>query len=140
MLLTQPIRKVQDDLDRRWMSDDFFDLIIWYEPSGVICGFQLCYNKKEGECALTWKRSCGFEHSALDSGEQSPNANDTPVLAGATFRDFPLGAVLSEFLRRTPQLEPSIREFVIDRLVEYGGEAAVPSLIATPGPETSASL
>lgn len=101
------------------MSDDFFDLIIWYEPSGEIYGFQLCYNKKDMECALTWNPSHGFAHSVLDTGEQSPLGNNTPVLKSEASRKLPFGVVFREFQIRTVPLESSIREFVTDRLIEY---------------------
>jgi len=34
-----PKRPVRGDYDRRWLSDDFFDLIVWYRPDDTIHGF-----------------------------------------------------------------------------------------------------
>ena len=43
MLTPAPKRKINGDYERRWMADDYFDLIVWYEPSGAgVHGFQLC--------------------------------------------------------------------------------------------------
>ena len=53
MLTNQAIRTVADDLDRRWISDDYFDFIVWYETDVQIYGFQLCYDKSGRERALT---------------------------------------------------------------------------------------
>jgi hypothetical protein len=44
------------------MADDYFDLIVWYEPDGGVHGFQLCYDKPGRERALTWTLVDGFRH------------------------------------------------------------------------------
>lgn len=72
--------KVPGDSRRRWMADDYFDLIVWYEPSNAIHGFQLCYGKPVQERALTWLKPRGFSHSKIDSGDEDPGANRTPIL------------------------------------------------------------
>ena len=53
-------KPVRGDYDRRWLSDDFFDLVIWYRPDDTIYGFQLCYDKPSWERALTWMSDRGF--------------------------------------------------------------------------------
>lgn len=117
MLENQPIKHVANDLDRRWMSDDYFDLIVWYEPSGAIHGFQLCYERNRNERALTWTRQKGFRHSGIDSGEQCPLGNATPVLRkGAAF---PAAKVQREFAARSKSLPAEIRELVLARIAEY---------------------
>ena len=80
MLIPQPIRSVPNDVDRCWMSDDYFDLIVWFTPAREIEGFQLCYDKRGNERALTWRAAVGFHHSTVDSGISNPLANDTPIL------------------------------------------------------------
>lgn len=117
MLKNQPIRPVARDLDRRWISDDYFDLIVWYEPGGAIHGFQLCYDKSGHERALTWMRDRGFRHTGIDSGEACPNANRTPILvAGGAF---PAAQVREEFMARGKQLPAEIRDLVLERLADY---------------------
>lgn len=117
MLTNQPITLVLDDLDRRWISDEYFDLIVWYEPTGQTHGFQLCYDKPDRERALTWTRDGGFLHTATDSGDSTPTTNRTPILiADATF---PAGQVKSEFLMRGRLLPAEIRELVLSRIEDY---------------------
>ncbi len=59
---------------RRWFADDFFDLIVWYDPDGRLDGFQLCYNKSFDEHAFTWRRDSGFPAaSSAPRGPCSPN-------------------------------------------------------------------
>ena len=117
MLKNQPIRPVAHDLDRRWISDDYFDLILWYAPGGEIHGFQLCYDIQRDERALTWTHSEGFLHAAIDTGESSPNANRTPILASQM--QFPAAEVRTEFAARSGLLPSEIRNLVLEKITEY---------------------
>src|SRR6266568_3059053 len=67
--------------NRRWFSDENLDLIVWFDPRGRITGFQLCYDKLVHECALTWTEKDGYHLNIIDTGEEMPDRNDTPVLA-----------------------------------------------------------
>jgi hypothetical protein len=117
MLTNQPIRQVPHDLDRRWISDDYFDLIVWYESLDQIHGFQLCYDKPHRERALTWTRTRGYLHTAIDSGESKPTTNRTPILiADGTF---PAGQIKREFMIRGGLLPTEIRELVLARIKDY---------------------
>ena len=118
MLTYEPIRPVANDLDRRWISDDYFDLIVWYEPDRQIHGFQLCYDKLGREGALTWTHQRGFRHAAVDSGDYTPTTNQTPILVqgGA----FPMERVRAEFIARSCLLPPELREWVLTCLNHYG--------------------
>jgi hypothetical protein len=80
MLAREKKTAICGDYKRSWMSDDYFDLVVWYERSNAIHGFQLCYDKPHWERALTWMFDRGFIHAAIDSGEEDPQANRTPVL------------------------------------------------------------
>ena len=119
MLIAQPIRAVPNDLDRCWMSDDYFDLIVWYSECGRIDGFQLCYDKRGNERALTWRTTAGFRHSAVDSGESEPLANHTPILK--TGGDFPAQRVRAEFQQRSKLIHPDVRALVLARIAQFGG-------------------
>ena len=120
MLATQKKVKVRGDYRRSWMSDDYFDLIVWYEPSNAIHGFQLCYGKAASECALTWMKKRGFTHANIDSGEDSPEANRTPILLPGG--SFPATRVGQEFRRRSERLPKSLRNFVLAKLKQFASE------------------
>ncbi|HSY17758.1 MAG TPA: hypothetical protein VK815_05455 [Candidatus Acidoferrales bacterium] len=117
MLLEKNTKPTQSDFARRWLTDDYFDLIVWYEPGGGIHGFQLCYDKPGRERALTWTQSRGFAHNTVDSGEPAPDANLTPVLVpdGA----FQAVRVREEFLKRCTQMDALIRNFVLGKIDEF---------------------
>jgi len=116
MLRNSPIRNVERDFARRWISDDYFDLIVWYAEDGSTYGFQLCYDKSGDERAVTWTRERTLTHSIVDPGEDKPTANRTPMLrrGGAFDRE----RVLAEFLERSSELDPAIRELVLTKLEE----------------------
>lgn len=117
MLAKEKKSKVPGDYRRSWMSDDYFDLIVWYEPSNAIHGFQLCYGKPESERALTWLKNRGFIHSKIDSGEESPESNQTPILLPDG--SFPATEVTREFRRRSEQLPKALRNFVLAKLKQF---------------------
>jgi hypothetical protein len=126
VLTYEPIRPVANDLDRRWISDDYFDLIVWYEPDRQIHGFQLCYDKLRRERALTWTHQRGFRHSAVDTGEHTPTTNQTPILvAGGAF---PVERVKAEFIARSSLLPIELRELVLLRIDHY--KASLPHIDA----------
>jgi hypothetical protein len=79
MLSDSPISLVAGDLPRKWIADDYFDLIVWYRDNRI-AGFQLCYGKPYAEQSLTWIAGGKFINSRIDEGEESPTRNRAPVL------------------------------------------------------------
>jgi len=117
MLDTAPKQPVSGDYDRRWISDDYFDLIVWYNSRETIHGFQLCYDKVHCERALTWLSDRGFSHTEVDSGEDAPEANRSPVLVPDG--SFPADKVLAEFGRRGSALPAELRQLVTEKISEF---------------------
>src|SRR5215471_6585899 len=117
MLDNAPKKPVPGDYDRRWLSDDFFDLIIWYRPDDTIYGFQLCYDKPSRERALTWMSDRGFSHMEVDGGAQADPPNQTPILVPDS--SFPADRVLHEFTRRGSVLPVQVRQLVTDTIREF---------------------
>jgi hypothetical protein len=120
MLARKKKENVRDDYKRSWMSDDYFDLIVWYEPSNAIHGFQLCYGKPQLERALTWLAGRGFTHLEIDSGESEPEWNRTPILLPNG--TFPADEVTREFRRRATKLPKSLRNFILARLMQFAAD------------------
>ena len=117
MLADSPKRKVFNDYDRRWIADDYFDLIVWYTRKDTVQGFQLCYDKPRWERALTWLKARGFSHTAIDSGEDNAMKNLTPVLVPDG--SFPAVKVKREFQRRAINLPSALRELVLGKMAEF---------------------
>lgn len=105
---------------RRWFCDDYFDLFVWQSaaPGGRIVGFQLCYDKPLYERVLSWRESGGYAHHRIDSGEALPVINRSPLMVadGA----MPLSAVLQRFDASAACIEPRLRDFIRERLLDYG--------------------
>jgi len=114
MLREYETRQVKGEPRRRWFSDDFFDLIVWMSDDSTPWGFQLCYDLLGEERALTWNPESGYSHRLVDSGEGSPEKNLTPILVpdGA----FPGAKILAAFQERSGEVDPLVREFVLDKL------------------------
>ncbi len=103
---------------RRWFSDSMFDLIVWYAPDNKISGFQLCYNKRADEHALTWNKDTGFSHNKIDDGEsRSGRHKITPVLVpDGTFNK---DNVLALFQEESKALDSDLVEIVTKTIKKY---------------------
>jgi hypothetical protein len=110
-------RQVEGEGIRRWFTDEYFDLIIWYDHQMSLLGFQLCYDKQGRERALTWTKEAGFQHNRIDSGEVPGHAKMTPVIiADGQFSRDP---VAERFLRESTRIEPDVARFVYDTVKTY---------------------
>ena len=117
MLRDEPIRQKGRDLPRQWSSDDYFDLIVWYELDGSIHGFQLCYDKLDKERAITWTRARGCDHRLIDTGSYVATSNQTPILSSVV--PFYGAPVIAKFEQRAVNLQVEIRELVLAKLREF---------------------
>jgi hypothetical protein len=65
---------------RRWFTDDYMDVYVWYDLNTTLIGFQVCFEKNKIEKAFTWFSSGYCSMYGVDSGEDSPLKNMTPIL------------------------------------------------------------
>jgi hypothetical protein len=105
------------ELNRRWFSDDYFDLVVWLGDDAEISGFQLCYDKPIHERALTWTTVDGYSHERVDEGEENPAKNRTPILV----RDglFAMQEVLDRFVAASDGIDVPIRAFIVEKIRDY---------------------
>lgn len=113
------VRQIPNEGFRRWFTDDTYDLYVWYPDSAMrsITGFQLCYEKKGRQKALTWNMGKGFIHTAIDDGEGSPLKNLTPILVADG--SFAKHEVISGFQRAARLLDPELVKFVLATVETY---------------------
>ena len=111
----QKISQREGEGRRRWFLDDYFDLIVWYEPGDEeqVVGFQLCYSKNRNEHALTWKRRGGFTHSGVDDGDFGRR---TPILVPDGI--IPIENLIRRFSSACGIIDPVIAQLVLERLYE----------------------
>jgi hypothetical protein len=103
---------------RRWFVSDDLDLFVWYDESGRMNGFQLCYDKDRSEHALTWQPNCGFSHKAVDDGKRvggKPKA--IPILVAGGL--FPAKRVADCFAGESAELPPELADFVNTKLQQH---------------------
>jgi hypothetical protein len=106
----------EDGIFRRWFTDSYFDLVIWYDLKNQIIGFQLCYDIRGNEKAITYSEGV-FSHNKIDQGEDNPNKNLTPILVADGIFDESI--VLPKFIDSSITIDNTIREYVISKIDEY---------------------
>ncbi len=112
------VRQIQGEGYRRWFSDKFFDLIIWYNDYGEIEGFQLCYDKSENERAVTWHKDSGFAHTGVDDGEDKIRLYKmTPILVSDGV--FDNEKIAKKFREESTEIDSNISAFVFGKLIMY---------------------
>ena len=109
------LREISDDSkpDTRWFTDEEIDLYVWFEQRTVVA-FQICYNKTKDEQAITWKSSGGFSHTLVDSDDDSPGRNMSPLLL-----DLPpqkLDSLVTDFTSRSSEVPQEITSFILEKL------------------------
>ena len=107
---------------RRWFESEGLEVVVWFDRHGHVTGFQLCYDLGHGDHALTWRDGSGFAHSAIDTGDESPLVNRTPVLEPD--RDVPWDEISRLFDERSATLEPPLRQLIHGKLAEQAGANA----------------
>ena len=117
MLKEMSLGQQSEQPRRRWFTDEDFDLIVWVSEQGAPEGFQLCYDRKGHEHALTWTADAGFKHDRIDDGEENPTRNRSPILVsdGA----FPAAHVLARFEIASAEVESQVRQFVAQKLRQF---------------------
>jgi hypothetical protein len=123
------VRQIRGEGFRRWFSDDYFDLIVWYEGfprrRTGITGFQLCYDRNGYERALTWTRDHGYSHERVDTGEVAGGyLKQTPILVADGV--FESGQVAKRFREASKGIDPDIADLVLDKLAECPTSLQVP--------------
>ena len=120
MLLEIPkVSQTPGEPRRRWFTDENFDLIVWFDDADAIVGFQIAYDKKEQQKALTWFPAKGFSHNLIDEGEDRPGRyKGTPILVvDGVFDAF---TIAESFYAESGQMDSEIADFVYQVLL--GGQ------------------
>lgn len=73
-------KKYDEGIRTRWFSDDYFDLVVWYDDDNSMISFQLTYDKYNDPHALTWKLGKGYAHETIDDGENPGRYKQSPIL------------------------------------------------------------
>lgn len=104
------VRQIRGEGTRRWFTDPYFDLIVWYADDGRLFGFQLCYDKQGRERAFTWRRNQRCQHERIDDGETSGQSRMSPVIVAEDSP--PVDRVADRFRKESEQIPPEIARLV----------------------------
>ncbi|MCP4702780.1 MAG: hypothetical protein GY862_38865 [Gammaproteobacteria bacterium] len=111
------VKQLRGDKVRRWFSDDFFSLFLWYTQEGTIMHFELRYGKGRGKYALTWTLERGYMHCKSEDSEMeqlSPKIECDD--------EFDWRKTAQRFLKSSGQIDPEVASFVHGKLIEYPKE------------------
>lgn len=111
----QGVRQRPDEGFRRWFSNNYFDLVFWYEEeAGELTGIQFCYGKPYAEKAFTWERSYKSHHYV---SEQNKTSQATGILRGNA-GNIP-ETVVNRFLEESPEMDEALKDLILDKIDEY---------------------
>lgn len=112
------VRQVPGEPARRWFSDEYFDLIVWLEPDGVVWGFQLCYDRGYKPRALTWTKQHGYKHAGIDDGEGAGGTQKgSPVLVADGL--FDAASTGKKLAAAAGELPAGLAAFVTEKVSEF---------------------
>ena len=112
------VHQIKGEPKRRWFSSDYFDLIVWFDEDKEICGFQLCYDIKRFERALTWIKGSGYSHNRIDSGEYGGlQSKESPILVKDGF--FNKTEIDVRFIKESTEIDQEISNFVHQKIEAY---------------------
>lgn len=114
------VKQIKGEAKRRWFSNEFFDLIVWFDDKRNIVGFQLCYDVLKASRALTWRQGAGYAHNRIDEGEDRPGKmKASPILVADGI--FESVTIAETFKKESQLIEKDISTFVYNKIMEYPG-------------------
>jgi hypothetical protein len=112
------LRQIPGEAKRRWFCSEQMDLIVWFDDAGQICGFELCYDKHQGEHAIVWGKDSGFRHMAVDDGEAKPGKyKASPILRANGY--FDVSRIHATLQGMADTLPPAIAQPVLQHLANH---------------------
>lgn len=98
--------------------------MVWFREEGTILGFQLCYDRRGVERAITWFEGKGYAHHQVDDGEGHPlSFKRTPILIQD--QEVALQRILQKFRLEVEMLPSAVLGFVGAHLASCAAKSLV---------------
>lgn len=104
-------RQYEGEPRRRWFYSKDLDLIVWVNEANLPFKFQLCYDSRLQEHALTWESGRGFDHSCVDSTKSQSGHMASQILVH-NGDQFDRDRVRDTFVESSHALEVQIRDLI----------------------------
>ncbi|OHC82161.1 MAG: hypothetical protein A3J87_03245 [Sideroxydans sp. RIFOXYB12_FULL_59_6] len=112
------VLQIPGEPPRRWFSSKDFELIVWLADSAEILGFELCYDKDAKQRSIMWHQTGGFQHMAVDDGENRPGKQkSSPVLIADGI--FDARRIHSDLLKAATSMPDDVSSFVLHTLQRH---------------------
>jgi len=116
------LRQAERSLVKRWFTSNDMDLFIWYRQNVPVM-FQLAYDKRNEEKAISWDFHLGFRHYLVDSGETIPvtypgRYKQAPILIGLCGKN-DLARIARNFLAASENIDIAVADFIYARLMAH---------------------
>ena len=112
------IKQVVGDPRRRWFTDDYFDIIVFYDQDDKPLGFHLCYCKNENERILVWKKNAGYQHGSVDAGKIFfGRRKGSPLMVSDGLFEKP--TVTEYFHTAKSGIDSVVADFIENRIAEH---------------------
>ena len=121
LIETKNVQQTSAEHRRRWFSSADIDLIVWYDEEDSLIGFELYYDKNISEHVFIWRADGGFDHLAVDDGEQKSvlNYKEAPILIPDGHID--PNRIRTLFERSCENLPAEVVTLVRRKLVQHPG-------------------
>ena len=116
MLTEQRNHQPNDKLNRRWFSDDFFDLIVWENKQGEIIQFELCYDVNKNEHSFCWHKDKGHGHLKVDDGEITGRHKMSPIFLPDGH--FDSKTIAYKFIKASTSIDTKVADFVHQKIID----------------------
>ena len=104
---------------RRWFFDPAMELVVWFDDSDAVIGFQLVYDRPMDPHALTWYEESGYYHHRVDDGE----CPDTTAFKGIPILmadgRFDCERVGADFKGKSGDIDPQVAAFVYEKIMQF---------------------
>jgi len=115
-------RQSNRNLVKRWFTSSDMDLFIWHRQK-IPVRFQLTYDKRNEEKAISWDFHLGFRHYLVDNGETFPDNypgryKQTPLLINLCEQKN-LTQIARDFLAASENIDIAVSDFIYARLTAH---------------------